>query len=154
VGHPVYDISHLRVNTEVRQHDDNNSEENLGISSKTFQDFTVNVMKEFETLKANIQAQNDQLAGKLDGKLKSEISNLSATITVQVENTYRILSEHLMRQFREKTEKRNGELSEKIRCQVQCLYQSFSQLSKDTETENVNINDSERGGGGRERAEV
>jgi phage-related protein len=84
------------VNTEVRQHDDDkNSEENLGISSKTFQDFTVNAMKEFETLKANIQAQSDQLAGKPDSKFKSEISNLSATITVQVENSYRILYEHL-----------------------------------------------------------
>lgn len=133
------------VNTEVRQHYDINSEENLGISSKMFQDITVNVMKEFETLKANIQAQNDQLAGKLEDKLKYEISNLSATITVQVENAYRILSEHLMRQFREKTEKLNGELSEKIRCEVQSLYQSFSQLRKDTETEIVNINESESG---------
>jgi hypothetical protein len=135
------------VNTEVRQHDDdNNSEENLGISSKTFEDFTVNVMKEFETLKANIQAQSDQLGGKLDSKFKSEISNLSATIKVQVENTYRILSEHLMRQFREKTEKLNGDLYEKIRCEVQSLYQSFSQLGKDTETEILSINDSENRG--------
>jgi hypothetical protein len=59
------------ANTEVKQHDDdNNSEENLGISSKTFQDFMVNVMKGFETLHAKIKAQNDQLRGKLDGKFK------------------------------------------------------------------------------------
>jgi hypothetical protein len=83
------------VHTEVRQHDDdnNNSEEVLRISSNTFQDFTVNVMKEFETLNANIQAQSDQLAGKLDSKFKSEISNLSATVTVQIENNYKMLSE-------------------------------------------------------------
>ena len=73
------------VNIEVRQHDDDsNSEENLGISSKSFQNFTANVMKEFETLNANIQIQSDQLAGKLDSKFKSEISNLSATVTVKL----------------------------------------------------------------------
>ena len=58
------------ANTEVRQHDDNNSEENLGLSSKTFQDFMVNVMKGFETLNAKMKAPSDQLAGKLDSKFK------------------------------------------------------------------------------------
>lgn len=82
------------VNTEVRSHDDVNSEENLGISSKTFQDFTANVMKEFATLNVKTEAQSDQLAGKLDCKFKSEISNLSATITAEIENTNKILSEH------------------------------------------------------------
>lgn len=53
-----------------------------------------------------------------------------------------------MRQSREKTEKLNGKLTEKIRCEVQSLYQSFSQLREDTETEIVSINDSEKGGGG------
>jgi len=59
------------VNTEVRPRDDVISEENLGISSKTFQDFTVNVMKEFATLNIKIEAQSDQLAGKLNSKSKS-----------------------------------------------------------------------------------
>jgi hypothetical protein len=43
---------------------------NLGMSLKTFRDFMVNVMKVFETLNAKIQAQSDQLSGKLDSKLK------------------------------------------------------------------------------------
>jgi len=59
------------ANTEVRQHgDDNNSEENLGISSKTFEDFMVNIMKGFETLNAKIQTRSDQLSGKLHSKFK------------------------------------------------------------------------------------
>ena len=59
-----------------------------------------------------------------------------------------------MRQFREKTKKMNGELSEKIKCEVQSLYQSFSQLRKDTETESVSISDSEKRGGEKERERV
>jgi hypothetical protein len=59
------------VNTEVRKHDDdNNSEENLGTSSKTFQDFMVNIMNVFETLNAKIQTQSDQLSGKIVSKFK------------------------------------------------------------------------------------
>lgn len=56
----------------------------------------MNVKKEFATLNVKIEAQSDQLAGKLDSKFKSEISNLSATITVQTESTYKIVSEHLI----------------------------------------------------------
>jgi hypothetical protein len=45
-----------------KRNNTNNSEENLGISSKMLQDFMVNVMKGFEILNAKIQAQIDQVA--------------------------------------------------------------------------------------------
>jgi len=41
-------------------------------------------MEQFATLNVKIEAQSDQLAGKLDSKFKSEISNLLATIIVQI----------------------------------------------------------------------
>jgi hypothetical protein len=57
-------------NMEVRQHDNNNSEANLGISSKTLLVFMAGVMKGFETMNAKVQAQKNKLAGKLDSKIK------------------------------------------------------------------------------------
>jgi hypothetical protein len=59
-----------------------------------------------------------------------------------------------MRQFREKTEKLNVELSEEIRCEVQSLYQSLNQLRRNFETEIVSINDSEKRVRERKSAEV